>query len=187
MVKNNCRCQIFPCPAARPTLDQPQIGNPSATCAPSSPDDPATGTLRLRHVPELFRRFWPSHAPSNGSVALLLGRLLRLQRRSGDASTPLYWLGGGLGLANHWRFSPLSIRSASGVHIGNLAICWRGSSLKLLWRFGDSGARLLIQSLPAIFFLAGDDEDLRAGARLAKLGLVEAGNLAQAANRTRPR
>src|ERR1035437_5916704 len=66
-----------------------------------------------------------------------------------------------------------------------MATCCLGASLKLLWPFRDSCAGLQIQSLPAIFFLAGDDEDLLAGARFAKLGLVEAGNLAQAANRRR--
>jgi hypothetical protein len=62
-----------------------------------------------------------------------------------------------------------------------MATCSIGGGLKGFWRFRDGG--LQIQSLPAVFFLAGDEEDLLTGARFAKLGLVEAGNLAPAANR----
>src|ERR1035441_378528 len=116
---------------------------------------------------------------------LLPGRFLPLQRRSRGALNPICWLGTGLGLANHWRCIPVSIPCASGVHIGNMATCYLGGSLKLLWPFRDSGAGLQIKSLPAILFLAGDDEDLLAGARFAKLGLVEVRNLAKAANRRR--
>jgi hypothetical protein len=66
-----------------------------------------------------------------------------------------------------------------------MATCSIGGGLKGFWRFRDGGAGLQIQSLPAVFFLAGDEEDLLTGARFAKLGLVEAGNLAPAANRRR--
>ena len=105
--------------------------------------------------------------------------------RSSGLPIPCCWLGVPWGLANYWRNSPFRIRCTSGVHIGNMATCWLGGSLKLLWPFRDRGAGLQIQSLPAILLLAGDDEDLLARARFAKLGLVEPGNLASAANRRR--
>jgi hypothetical protein len=64
-----------------------------------------------------------------------------------------------------------------------MATCCLGGSLRVFWPFRDGCAGLQIESLPAVFFLAGDDEDLLARGWFAKLGLVEAGNLAEAANR----
>src|ERR1035441_96993 len=115
----------------------------------------------------------------------LPGRFLSRQRRCEGVSTPTFYLPISLEGANRWRGSPLCIPWTSGVHIDKIAICYFGGGLKVFWPFRDGGAGLEIQSLPAVFFLAGNDEDFLAGARFAKLGLVEAGNLAQAGNRRR--
>ena len=96
---------------------------------------------------------------------------------------PTYWLRTGLGGDNWCCSNPISIPCASGVHIDKMATCWLGGGLKVFWPVRDGGAGLLIQALPAVFLLAGDKEDLLIGARFAKPGLVEAGNLAPAANR----
>src|ERR1035441_1805217 len=82
----------------------------------------STGTLRSRCGPESSRRFWRSHAPSIGSVALLPGRFLPLQRRSGGVSTPISLLGTAWGRASYWRYIPFGIPCASGVHMENMAI-----------------------------------------------------------------
>jgi hypothetical protein len=63
-----------------------------------------------------------------------------------------------------------------------MAICWGGESLKVFGAVRDGGAGFLVQAFPAVFLLAGDEEDLLGGARFAKPGCVEVGNIAEAAN-----
>jgi hypothetical protein len=87
------------------------------------------GTLRLRLAPEFSRRFWRSYAPSNGSVTLLAGRFLPLQRRSGGASTLTSCLHTGLRVATHWRSKPLRIPCTSGVHVDRMATGSLGAGL----------------------------------------------------------
>jgi hypothetical protein len=66
-----------------------------------------------------------------------------------------------------------------------MAICWGGGGLKVFGAVRDGGAGFLVQAFPAVFLLAGDEEDLLGGVGFAKSGGVERGNIAQAANRRR--
>ncbi len=137
------------------------------------------GTLRLRAEPESFRWFWRSYGPSNRGIALLLGRILSIQRRSRGVSTADWWLCTGLGVGNWWCSEPISIPWASGVHVDGMAICWGGGGLKVFGAVRDNGAGFLIQAFPAVFFLAGDEEDLLGGAGFAEPGGVEVGDVAR--------
>jgi hypothetical protein len=76
----------------------------------------------------------------------------------------------------------VSIAWASGVHVDGMASWWGGGGLKVFGAVGDNGAGFLVQAFPAVFLLAGDEEDLLGRAGFAKPGGVEAGNVAEAAN-----